>query len=96
MTNRFIDVKFGTFSLWTDIIVVCPECGKSGIVHFNQEHQAAVFQCNVCYTKKKMVPCGDYAFKVTAQCTSTGKYFRLFMPEHKIHGSKNKSQMFLL
>ena len=36
MVNRFNDVKFNTFSLWTDMMVVCPKCGKAGIVHFDQ------------------------------------------------------------
>ena len=35
-------------------VVVCPECGKAGIVHFDKEHYTALFQCESCYTKKKM------------------------------------------
>ena len=88
MVNRFNDVKFNTFSLWADMVVVCPKCEKAGIVHFVQEHHVAIFQCEACYTKKEIIPCGDYAFEVTAQCTSSGKYFRLSMPQNKIHGSK--------
>ncbi len=90
MANRFNDVRFGTFSSWTDMMVVCPECGKAGIVHFDKEMNTAIFQCEACYTTRKIVPCGNYAFEVTAQCTSTGKYFRLSMPENKIHGPKMK------
>lgn len=74
MANRFNDVKFNTFSLWTDMVVVCPKCGKAGIVHFDKDHNVAIFQCEACYTKKEIIPCGNYAFEVTAQCTSTGIY----------------------
>ena len=90
MANRFNDVKLNTFSLWTDMVVVCPKCGKAGIVHFDKDHNVAIFQCEACYTKKEIIPCGNYAFEVTAQCTSTGKYFQLSMPQNKIHGSKIK------
>ncbi|MBO5032296.1 MAG: hypothetical protein J6C19_10780 [Lachnospiraceae bacterium] len=90
MVKRFDDVKYDTFSLWTDMVVVCPKCGKAGIVHFDKEHNVAIFQCEACYAKKEIMPCANYAFEVTAQCTSTGKYFRLSMPENKIHGSKIK------
>lgn len=88
MTKRFHDVEFHTFSSWTDMVVVCPNCGKAGIVHFDKEHNVAVFQCGACYTKKEIMPCGNYAFEIAAQCTLTGKHFRLSMPENKIHGQK--------
>lgn len=90
MTKRFNDVKFNTFSQWTDMIVVCPKCGKAGSVHFDEERNVAIFQCKACYAKKEIIPCGNYAFEVTAQCTSTKKYFRLSVSENKIHGSKIK------
>ena len=45
MANRFNDVKLNTFSLWTDMVVVCPKCGKAGIVHFDKDHNVAIFQC---------------------------------------------------
>lgn len=90
MTGKFHDVKFGTFSFWTDMVVVCPKCSKAGSVHFEEDRSTAVFQCEVCYTKKETVLCTDYAFEVTAQCISTGKYFRLPIPQNKIHGAKMK------
>lgn len=90
MVNKFNDVKIGTFSLFTDMVVICPKYGKAGIVHFNKECNIASFQCEVCYTKKEIIPYGNYAFEVTAQCTSSGKYFRLPMPKSKIHGAKIK------
>ena len=54
MVKRFNDVKYNTFSFWTDTVVVCSECGKAGIVHFDKEHYTALFQRESCYTKKKM------------------------------------------
>lgn len=90
MASKFNDVKIGTFSLWTDMAVVCPKCKKAGIVHFDKERNVAIFQCKACYAKKEIAPCGNYAYEVTAQCTSNGKYFRLPMPENKIHGVKIK------
>lgn len=88
MVKRFNDVKYHTFSFWTDTVVVCPECGKAGIVHFDKEHYTALFQCESCYIKKENVPCGNYVFEVTGQCTTTEKYFRMSIPDNKVHGQK--------
>ena len=88
MAIRFYDLPYHTFSFWSDMVVVCPKCGKAGIVHFDRERNIALFQCKSCYIKKETIPGGTYAFEVTAQCTSTGKYFRISMPTNKIHGQK--------
>lgn len=88
MVKRFNDIKYHTFSFLTDTVVVCPKCGKAGIVHFDKEHNSALFQCESCYTKKENVPCGSFAHEVTGQCTTTGRYFRMSSPRDKIHGQK--------
>lgn len=88
MIKKFYDVPYHTFSSWTDMVVVCPKCGKAGTVHFNKEYHTALFQCQSCYIKKEIVPSGNDTFKVTAQCTSTGKYFQTSAPGNKIHGQK--------
>lgn len=88
MVKRFHDVPYHTFSFWSDMVVVCPACGKAGTVHFDQERNLAIFRCESCYMAKEIMPWGSSAFEVTAQCTSTGKHFRLPMPENKIHGQK--------
>ncbi|MDE6208715.1 MAG: hypothetical protein K2M73_03455 [Lachnospiraceae bacterium] len=88
MVKRFNDVPYHTFSFWTNMIVVCPKCGKAGTVHFDKEHNTALFQCGSCYTVRKIMLGGNDAFEVTAQCTSTGKYFQITIPNNKIHGQK--------
>lgn len=88
MVKRFNDKPYHTFSSWTDMIVVCPKCGKAGNVRFDKEHHTALFQCESCYTERKTVSGGKDAFEVTAQCASTGRYFRTSMPSNKIHGQK--------
>ena len=88
MGNRFYDVPYHTFSFWTDMAVVCPKCGKAGTVHFDQEQKIALFQCDSCYAKTETIPHGTYGCKVTAQCTSTGRYFHTSVPDDKIHGQK--------
>ena len=90
MVKRFNDVPYHTFSFWTDMTVVCPKCGKAGTVHFNPDSGKAQFQCKSCYAKQEAVSGGSDAFEVTAQCTSTGKYFRAFLPKNSIHGPKAK------
>lgn len=42
------------------MVVVCPKCGKAGIVHFDKEHNVAIFQCEACYAKKE-IPYFQYA-----------------------------------
>lgn len=88
MVKRFHDVPYHTFSFWTDMMVVCPMCGKAGTVRFDKERGTAVFRCESCYAKKETLPCGSYAFEVTAQCTSTGRHFRKPVSGGKIHGEK--------
>ena len=88
MTIRFNDVPYHTFSFLSDMIVVCPKCSKAGVVRFDRKKNIALFQCESCYTKKETVSGGNYAFEVTAQCTTTGKYFQISMPNDKIHGPK--------
>lgn len=88
MVKRFYDVPSHTFSFWSDMAVTCPKCGKAGTVRFDKEHSIARFQCESCYTKKEILPCGNSGFEVTAQCTKTGRYFRTSMPDDKIHGQK--------
>lgn len=88
MVKRFCDVPYHTFSFWSEMVVVCPVCGKAGTVHFDIERNTAIFRCDSCYTTKEIVPCGSYGVEVTAQCTSTGKCFRMPMPSDKIHGQK--------
>lgn len=77
-----------------DMAVVCPKCGKEGTVRFDRERGMAIFQCWSCYEKKEAAPGGDTS-EVTAQCTKTGKYFRVFVPCNKIHG-KNTGKVPLL
>lgn len=88
MAIRFHDVPYHTFSFWSDMVVVCPKCGKAGIVRFDRERNMAFFQCESCYAKKETAVDGDHASTVTARCTSTGEYFRAFVPDAKIHGQK--------
>lgn len=90
MVKRFHDVPYHTFSFWTDMTVVCPVCGKAGTVHFDKDSDTAIFRCDSCYTKKEVMPCGNETFEVTAQCTSTGRYFWLPMSGDKVHGQKIK------
>ncbi len=90
MVKRFNDVPYGTFSFWSDMTVVCPKCGEAGTVHYDKERKTAVFNCGGCFWKNEALPCGDCGFDVTAQCTSTGKYFRTSVPDGKIHGQKIK------
>lgn len=87
MVKRFNDVPYHTFSFWTTIMVVCPKCKKAGTVHFDKECNTALFQCESCYMERKSMS-GNAAFEVTARCTSTGKYFRILMPDSKICGQK--------
>lgn len=88
MGKRFHDMPYHTFSFWTNMTVVCPKCGKAGTVHFDKEHNFALFQCESCYTQRRTISGGKYAYEVTAQCTSNGKYFRASVPNNKIHGQK--------
>ncbi len=88
MAGRFQDVPYLTFSQWSDMAVVCPECGQAGIVRYNWEENTAYFRCGSCYLQKETAPGAGHGFEVTAQCTETGKYFRLQMPDGKIHGKK--------
>lgn len=88
MATTFYDLPYHTFSFWSNMVVVCPNCGKAGVVRFYKERNIAVFQCKSCYTKKETIPGGVHAFEVTAQCTTTGQYFRASMPNNKIHGQK--------
>ncbi len=88
MFKRFNDVPYHTFSFWSDMAVVCPRCSKAGTVHFNKERGIALFKCGSCYMKKETVPGSCHSFEATAQCTSTGKYFRTFLPGNKVHGQK--------
>lgn len=90
MAKRFQDVPYHTFSFWSDMVVVCPNCGKAGIVSLDRERNIALFQCNSCYRKKETIPGRNHAFEATAQCTSTGKYFQKLIPDYKIHGQKIK------
>ena len=86
--KRFNDLPYSTFSIFSKMVVVCPECGKAGTVCYNKERKRAVFQCGFCYRKEEMVPGEKSGMEVTAQCTSTGKYIRILMPAEKIHGQK--------
>ncbi len=88
--NRFIDKPIHTFSMWSEMTVICPSCGKAGTVVLDREQQVAVFRCNGCYRHEKIVPCGGYDFQVSAQCTSTGKRFKKFLPQNQVHGSKQR------
>lgn len=88
MVKKFYDVPYHTFSSWTDMVVVCPVCGKAGTVHFDEARNTALFRCESCYTSKETLPCGRDGFEVTAQCTTTGRYFRIPMPSNRIHGQK--------
>ena len=93
MVKRFQDVPYYTFSFFTtDMVVVCPQCGQAGTVRYDNEHRTAQFQCKSCYTKKEKVPYGDSASEVKGKCTKTGRYFRVSMPDNKIHGQKLRVQ----
>lgn len=88
MVKRFKDVPYYTFSTWSDMTVVCPKCGKAGTVRFDKERKIAVFRCDACFAEKEAFSCGDCGFEVTAQCTSTGKYFKTLVSEDKVRGQK--------
>ena len=88
MVKRFYDKPDDTFSYRTDMLVVCPKCGRTGMVHFDEKEHTAFFQCDSCYTKKETASNGDIDFEVISQCTSTGRYFRTSVPQNKIHGQK--------
>lgn len=88
MVKRFYYVPYYTFSFWTNMIVVCPKCGKAGTVHFDKEKNIAIFQCKSCYMERKTMSGRNAAYEVTAQCTSTGKYFRNSMANNKVCGQK--------
>lgn len=90
MVKRFYDIPYHTFSFWTDMVVVCPMCGKAGTVHYDKERNTAIFRCESCYTAKETLPYGSYGFEATVQCTSTGRYFRVPIPVDKIHGQKTR------
>ena len=59
MATTFYDLPYHTFSFWSDMVVVCPNCGETGVVRFHQERNIAVFQCKSCYTKKETMPGGQ-------------------------------------
>lgn len=88
MDRKFYDLRYHSFSSLSDITVVCPKCEKAGVVHLDRERGVARFQCNSCYAEKEVPPGGRYAFEVTGQCTSTGRFFRSAVPETKVHGPK--------
>ena len=90
MLKVFYDLPYYTFSPWTDIAVLCPICRKAGRVRFDREQRMAFFHCESCYAKKETVPGGNSAFEVTAQCTSTGKYFCSPIPGDKRKGQKQR------
>ncbi len=90
MVKSFKDVPYGAFSFYSDMTVVCPKCGKAGTVRFDKERKIAVFRCGACFAEKEAFSCGNCGFEVTAQCTSTGKYFRTTVSGSKIHGQKIK------
>lgn len=92
MGKRFYDVLYSTFSIWSEMVVVCPVCGRAGTVHFDQKRQVALFQCRSCGLKKETVPSGRRPCEVTAQCSATGRYFRAFLPRDRVHGQKARVQ----
>lgn len=53
MEARFQDVPYYTFSYWSDMVVVCPACGKAGVVCFDKKRGIARFQCGGCCAKKE-------------------------------------------
>lgn len=87
--NRFSDKPIYTFSIWSQMSVICPSCGKVGTVVLDKEQQVAVFRCNACYRHEKIVPCGGHDFQVLAQCTATGKSFKKFLPKTKFMEANN-------
>jgi len=68
--------------------VVCPKCGGEGAVRLDRGRGVAAFQCGACHWKRETVPGDNRAFEGTAQCTSTGKYFRTALPAGKVRGRK--------
>lgn len=90
MNKRFNDIPIHTFSIWSNIMVICPKCGHSGIVSFDKEKNIVHFHCQTCYLHEKKIPCGEDIYEVTGKCTSTGRYFRMSMSKQAIHGQKKK------
>lgn len=88
MDRTFHDLRYHSFSILSNIAVVCPKCGKAGVVHLDREHGVARFQCESCYTEKQTLPGGRYAVEVIGQCTTTGRFFRSAVPETKVRGQK--------
>ena len=70
------------------MMVVCSVCGKAGKVHFDKARNTTVFRCGSCYAARETLSCGRVGFEVTAQCTTTGRYFRIPMSSDRIHGQK--------
>lgn len=87
MSKRFNDIPYNTFSLWTNIAVVCPKCNKVGTVYFDNQHNTATFQCQSCFMERKTMLSKN---EVNAQRTSTGKYFRILISKDKMQGQKVK------
>lgn len=90
MQKRCCDLPYHAFSIWTDRTVVCPGCGKAGTVRLDLERCKAVFRCGSCRLKNETTLGEDRFAQVTAQCTATGRYFRLFVPKEKLHGPKKR------
>lgn len=88
MTKKFYDRPYGAFSFQTATTVVCPNCKNAGTVHYDRLKNLATFLCHSCYLKEERFQGDHCGAKVTAMCTSTGKYFRTFVPENKVHGQK--------
>lgn len=55
MSKRFNDIPYNTFSLWTNIAVICPKCNKVGTVYFDNQHNTATFQCQSYFMEKNYV-----------------------------------------
>ncbi len=86
--KKFYDLPYNTFSVLSKMVVLCPACGKAATVHFDKECNRAIFKCGSCYIKRETVPGGNREVEITAQCTITGRYFRISMPVNKVHGQK--------
>lgn len=88
MGKRFEDRPYSDFSVWDEIAVACPRCGKEGAVRLNRERSRAAFRCGSCGFREEAPP--NRLVPVTARCPATGRYFRVIVPGETLRGPKKR------
>lgn len=71
MHKKFQDFQYHAFSYDTEMIVVCPICGKAGHVQYDPNKKIAYFKCDGCYTHKKIIPGADHSKKQYVNASET-------------------------